>query len=67
MTQARRKTGRSAGPAKAGTHGKYMQAQRSLLAWIPACAGMTLRSLRKILIPYSKITAPCEHGLWGLR
>jgi hypothetical protein len=27
--------------AKAGTHGKYLEKRHFLLAWIPACAGMT--------------------------
>jgi hypothetical protein len=36
---------RSAGPAKAGTHGKYMQNLCFLLPWIPTFAGMTVWNL----------------------
>ena len=42
--QTARVTGRGVVPAAAGTHGNRVQEQRFYLAWIPACAGMTLRS-----------------------
>jgi hypothetical protein len=38
-------------PAKAGTHGMFMKDPRIWLTWIPAFAGMTLRSTAGIASP----------------